>query len=162
MYIGICIYIYICIQWRAKSFIQNAGKLSWTPFPRRVLDIIFPSRWSNIGAVKPFNIISLLVPEITPPSFSMGIARSSQPNLEEATPLLRHVLDDDFGFSLLSWEGIWIKAFCTGEYITTCLTLFITQVFFKSGEECSEWWWSLPRRNTHKTNEACIRQVVLD
>ena len=25
-----------------------------TPFPRRVLDIILPSRWSNIGAVRPF------------------------------------------------------------------------------------------------------------
>ena len=41
------------IQRHAKSFIQNAGRLSWAPFPRRVLDIILPSRRSNIGAVKP-------------------------------------------------------------------------------------------------------------
>ena len=65
--ICIYIYIYIYIQRRATSFIQNGLKLSWTAFPRRVLDIILPSRWSNIGAVKPFTIISLPVPEITPP-----------------------------------------------------------------------------------------------
>ena len=39
---------------------------------------------------------------------------------------------------------------------TTCLALIIwlIQVFFKSGEQCSKLWWSLRLRKTHKTNEA--------
>ena len=37
----------------------------------------------------------------------------------------------------------------------TCLT----QVLFKRGEAVCNLWWSLTRRNTHKTNEAA-RQVV--
>ena len=70
-------------QRRAKCFIQNAFKLCGTPFPPpRLLDVIVPSGWSNIGAVNPFNIISLLAGRNYSASFSMGIARSSQPNLE--------------------------------------------------------------------------------
>ena len=41
---------------------------------------------------------------------------------------------------------------------TTCLT----QVFFKSREEYDRLWRSSTRRSTHKTNEACIRQVALN
>jgi hypothetical protein len=69
-------------QRRAKCFIQNAVELCGTPFPLRLLDIIVPSGWSNIGAVNPFNIISLVARGNYSASFSMGIARSSQPNLE--------------------------------------------------------------------------------
>ena len=69
-------------QRRAKCFIQNAFELCGTPFPLRLLDIIVPSGWSNIGAVNPFNIINLLARGNYSASFSMGIARSSQPNLE--------------------------------------------------------------------------------
>jgi hypothetical protein len=69
-------------QRRAKCFIQNAFELCGTPFPLRLLDIIVPSGWSNTGAVNPFNIINLLARGNYSASFSMGIARSSQPNLE--------------------------------------------------------------------------------
>ena len=69
-------------QRRAKCFIKNAFQLCGTPFPLRLLDIIRPSGWSNIGAVNPFNIISLLAAGNYSTSFSMGIARSTQPNLE--------------------------------------------------------------------------------
>ena len=82
IYIYIYITLYVYIQRRATSLSKMPASFLEPPFPRRVLDIIIPSRWSDIGAVKPFNIISLLAPEITPPSFSMGIARSSRPNLE--------------------------------------------------------------------------------
>ena len=41
-----------------------------------------------------------------------------------------------------------------GNYLssTTCLT----QVFFKGGEYFCDLWWSLTRRNTHKTSEAAL------
>ena len=53
-YVCVYIYIYIYIQRRAKSFIQNALKLSSTPFPLILVDIVLPSRWSNFCAVNPF------------------------------------------------------------------------------------------------------------
>ena len=86
----IYIYIYIHIKWRANSFIQHALKLSETPFPLRLLDMILPSRWSNFCAANPFNIISLLVRGNYSASFSMGIVRSSWSRLlrYSATPCM--------------------------------------------------------------------------
>ena len=74
----------------ATSFIQNDLKLSETPVPLRLLDIIPPSRWSNVCAVNPFNVISLLVRGNYSASFSMGIVRSSWSRLlrYSATPLM--------------------------------------------------------------------------
>ena len=40
-----------------KGFLTHVVKLSWTRFPLKLLDIIIPSRWSNFGAVNPFNIM---------------------------------------------------------------------------------------------------------
>ena len=40
----------------------------------------------------------------------------------------------------------------------TCLT----QVFFKSGEECSKLRWFSTRQKAHKTNEACIKREASD
>ena len=97
----IYIYIYIYIQRCAKSFIQNALKLSETPVPLRLLDIIPPSRWSNVCAVNPFNVISLLVRGNYSAGFSMGIVRSSWSIGYSATPLLRHALYDELGLSML-------------------------------------------------------------
>ena len=68
-------------QRRAKCFIPNAFELCGAPFPLRLLDLIVPSGWSNIGAVNPIDVISLLIAGNHSASFSMGIARSSQPNL---------------------------------------------------------------------------------
>ena len=83
-----CTYVYI--QRRAKSFTQNALKLSETSVPLRLLDIIHPSRWSNVCAVKPFNVISLLARRNYSAGFSMGIVRSSWSRLlrYSATPCM--------------------------------------------------------------------------
>ena len=56
-----------CAAAACKMFYQNACQLCGTPCPLRRLDIIRPSGWSNIGAVNPFNVISLLAQELTPP-----------------------------------------------------------------------------------------------
>ena len=74
--------LHVCIQRRAKCLIQNAFQLCGTPFPLRLLDIIRPSGWNNIGVVNPLQTISLLARGKYSASFSMGIARSSEPNLE--------------------------------------------------------------------------------
>ena len=58
-------------QRRANSFIQNALKLSETPVPLRLSDIILPSRWNNFCFVSPFNIIDLPVRGNYSDSFSI-------------------------------------------------------------------------------------------
>ena len=48
--------------------------------------------------------------------------------------------------------------FLRGNHLSN--TTGLTQVFFKSGEQRSKWWWSLRRRKTRKTNEAALDKYL--
>ena len=109
----------------AKSFIQNALKLSETPVPLRLLDIIPPSRWSNVCAVNPFNVISLLVRGNYSAGFSMGIVRSSWSRLlrYSATPCMMSLgsaccIEEAFGQKLLAQGSIIICVSILGGFNT--------------------------------------------